>query len=203
MKRLLLFMILVCCVAGSGFSQYFTGGLALGVTAAQVDGDNWGGYKKIGITGGGYVAYNLNDRWAIQPEILFDQRGAYEADPEKVVGIYNLRINQITAPFFLNFWATGSNQDGGLYFQAGLSPEVVLSAHTKQGDTKFDETDDFNRFGVTWQIGVGYQFNERFGANFRSVHSLVPIDNAGSAFGRRDWHRCLNLTLRCNVIGVN
>ena len=80
MKTILPIIIFVLSIQIS-FGQYFKGGLFGGTVASQVHGDLLSGFQKFGITGGVFVDREINDRWAIQMELQYIQKGPARAVP--------------------------------------------------------------------------------------------------------------------------
>jgi len=56
MKNILFISLLVLITAVAN-SQNFEGGALVGLTASQIDGDNYRGYNKVGLQGGGWVRH--------------------------------------------------------------------------------------------------------------------------------------------------
>src|ERR1043165_9035546 len=55
----------------------FYGGLVVGANFAQVDGDNYAGYHRIGINAGGIVYTKFDEHLAASIEILYSQKGSH------------------------------------------------------------------------------------------------------------------------------
>ncbi|MCT4586550.1 MAG: PorT family protein [Carboxylicivirga sp.] len=71
-------------LATSLTAQEFRAGPLLGTSFSQVDGDNFVGYNKVGINLGGFVSRPINDKWTIQLDIAYMQKGSREAPkPDK------------------------------------------------------------------------------------------------------------------------
>ena len=74
MKRLII-IILILLIYQVGFSQTFGGGIFGGLSASQLEGDNWGGYNKAGLTFGIYTYTKLNKYVDAQLELKYVQKG--------------------------------------------------------------------------------------------------------------------------------
>src|SRR5690606_7644143 len=57
-------------------AQQFKGAVMLGFNAAQINGDDMAGYKKLGLTGGAKIIYDLGEKWFPSMEFLYSQRGS-------------------------------------------------------------------------------------------------------------------------------
>jgi len=74
MRRILTIFILFLAV--NGFSQTFKSGLLFGVSAAQVEGDGYGGYNKAGVILGGFTNTEFSKKISLQFEIAYIGKGA-------------------------------------------------------------------------------------------------------------------------------
>ncbi|MCL1851179.1 MAG: PorT family protein [Bacteroidetes bacterium] len=68
------------CLLPSASAQRFIGGVAVGMNATQVDGDEVFGYYKVGFNGGPYVKLMLDkkQRFSLTMELLYTQKGAQQ-----------------------------------------------------------------------------------------------------------------------------
>ena len=64
------------------FCQSFNGGLIVGPTFCQVDGDRYFGYHKLGFTAGGYANLPVSDHFALQMELKYTLMGAHSSAEE-------------------------------------------------------------------------------------------------------------------------
>ena len=54
-KSVLLVVVMVAGFSIKTSAQYFDGGIIGGLSASQIDGDSFAGYKKVGLLGGAWV----------------------------------------------------------------------------------------------------------------------------------------------------
>lgn len=200
MRTIFIFSLLALFVASNTLvAQNLSGGIALGANASQVDGDLVSGYSKVGLSLGGFVTYEFNDRLALQPEILFEQLGS----ATQGVGLL-LNTNHISVPILLQ--ATIPVDLGGgaqnVQLQAGPVIGVLLSAR----DQNRDLTASLSRTDLRAVAGVGYRFTDRWSLLVRwgySVLSFVPTNATLSqiiAPGRAGlFHHYFNLSLRLHL----
>ena len=102
-----LFIFITC----GAFAQSIRGGLILGINAAQVDGDNLGGFNKPGLNTGitaqmPFPKYNL----LLRMDLLFSQKGSAPylfSDPNDqtatAVTPYSLTLNYLEVPVVLDY----------------------------------------------------------------------------------------------------
>ncbi|PHN02126.1 porin family protein [Flavilitoribacter nigricans] len=83
----------------------FAAGLVAGINAAQIDGDTYAGYRKLGFQAGLQGMVLLGERFALSTEILLSQRGAQPSRKEKLEDFdnyINIRLTYIEIPILLN-----------------------------------------------------------------------------------------------------
>ena len=99
-------LLLVLC--STAFGQRFQGAIAMGGNLTQVDGDEVYGFKKVGFNVAAIAIMPIKKKWAISLEATFSQKGAYqkyprEANPDKSLPYYNLRLNYAEVPVLIHF----------------------------------------------------------------------------------------------------
>jgi len=122
----LLYCFLFFCFLPSASAQRFIGGIAAGINATQVDGDEIFGYNKVGFNGGPYVKLMLDERqrFSLTMELLYTQKGAQKRYPapngvriaigdtafidprypeENMKFFYNLRTDYLELPLLVHF----------------------------------------------------------------------------------------------------
>lgn len=153
MKRFIIFVILIFIVQLSK-SQIFKGEIILGGNVSQVDGDEVYGYRKMGFNTGLGVMYpfsfkkkNENKNWGLSMEILFNQKGSYQANytginycdtcpPEMPCDStikYKVKMQYVSIPIMLNYTdKTGWSIGLGLAYNrlAGLN-EIVNGIYSE------------------------------------------------------------------------
>ena len=84
MKRSLIIILIVLPAVLS--AQRFNGGVLIGLSASQVDGDTYAGFDKVGLQGGVFVNTKFNNAWGAQMELKYNAKGARkktnESSPE-------------------------------------------------------------------------------------------------------------------------
>lgn len=97
----------------------FYGGLIAGGNFTQIDGDNYAGYKKVGLNGGGIVYANMGGSVALSMEILFSQKGAHghleqtSTIQKFLIRNYDVNLNYVELPFQINYFDKRKSHFGG------------------------------------------------------------------------------------------
>lgn len=161
--------------------RLFYAGLIAGSNFAQVDGDNFAGYRKVGANIGGIGYVQLKKHAAISWEILFSQKGA-KSDMVKRGGgkdsvfitKYGINVNYAEVPVMFNYFDKRKS-----HFGAGISySRLVNSTETLETDPL--TAIDLNKYPFiknNFDLLAGAQLHLWKGLflNIRFQYSIVPI----------------------------
>ena len=154
-------------------AQEFVAGPLLGGSFSQVDGDSFKGYQKFGFQLGGFVYRKLTDRWDVQLEIKYAQKGSRKT-PNYDIGDYTdykIHLNYIQFPLLARY------NFEKFSLEAGLSIGNLLSETEEYEGLKIPEEDkvQFETMEYATLIGGNYYFNNKLWVNFRFSYSLNRI----------------------------
>ena len=150
MKNILCILALFVFLLSGVHAQNVGGGLSLAGIASQIDGDQWGGYKKIGYHIGGWAYYDFSDALALQVEILHSHRGSREL----VKGFGQISLNYLDFPVLLRV-RPFQNLSREVWAEAGPSIHYMLSAKTGFNQNKLDQSENYRRVSAEALIGAG------------------------------------------------
>jgi hypothetical protein len=166
----------------------FYGGIVAGVNYTQVDGDNFAGYRKVGLNTGLYVAAKLGEHIHSSLELLYSQRGARAGgnqlpklanDQSTVLTGYRIWLDYIEIPIIFNYSDAKFNQFGlgASYGQLFRSKETYRDQNGKvyEQDAKlypFRKSDVNIIANATGRVWKGLFFNMRL------QYSVFSIRNA-------------------------
>jgi hypothetical protein len=172
-------------------SRIFYAGLIAGANFAQVDGDNFAGYRKVGVNAGAIGYVQLRKHIAVSWEILYSQKGAvsdlYKTstdDSNILIKDYKIKLNYAEIPVMLNYFDKRRS-----HFGLGVSYSRLVNA------TETLETDPVTTVDLTKYPFRKNNFDAVAGAhlhlwkglflNVRFQYSLVPIrEISPSGFSR-------------------
>jgi len=130
-------------------------GIKLGLNMATVSGNDVpdGVEMKIGLSAGGFLVWSLNDAMAIQPELLFSQKGAgYDYSVET-----SLNANYLEIPVLFKWMpAMEGAVKPNLVIGPGLG--ILMSAEIDADGDTTDVKDDANTMDVGLILGVGADY---------------------------------------------
>lgn len=177
----------------------FYGGLLLGTNFAQVDGDAYAGYHKVGLNVGGIVYTRLSEHAAVSLEILFSQKGARgnqlkELSSGSVLSKYAINLNYAEIPVMFNYFDRRRSHFGaGFSYSQLVSANEVIEVSNNTSTTSLDASaypfrkNDFNVVaGGNLHLWKGLFLNARF------QYSLLTIrKNFYPGFGRAEQYNNL------------
>jgi opacity protein-like surface antigen len=154
--------------------------------------------QKLGFHAGVLVNIPLSKKFALQPEVLYNQLGAKSviSSSEVTTGATTVKtredvsstLNYISVPLMLQMRPTEK-----FYIEAGPEFSYFINGKDK-GQRTIESTtggvtttqtsstsedinkDDIKKFNVGLGLGLGYDFTHNFGINARYVNSLTNID---------------------------
>ncbi len=165
--------------------ERFRAGAMLGFNLSQLDGDNFSGYDKKGISGGLRVATVFNDRLDFMVEMLYTQTGSQfknngrPVDFSSKVKPVHIRLNYVEVPLLINYHFKQVEKRLFRYeFFAGVSVGRLIGTKITEDKsisgrmpTYADLEEDFNKNHLGVVFGLKYNFNNNFGMALR--HTLA------------------------------
>ncbi|HAR19468.1 MAG TPA: hypothetical protein DCR46_02340, partial [Cytophagales bacterium] len=142
--------------------------LIIGVLGAQIDGDKLAGYDKAGAVLGMGMELKLGEKFSIQPEVLYAQKGARSSNKSPYFGI--VRLSYIDLNGVLNFYLKDN-----IVLQGGIYYGLLFRAKADAGLGFVDALNLYNKTDLGYLAGVEYRFTPKTSANLRFGYSLANI----------------------------
>ena len=175
-----LIIIGLLCLPNLGFAQSkklpLQGGLLLGISGSQVDGDGLGGYNKPGLFVGGSIVGGLTDKYSLEFQINFARKGARSSNQEfEKTGLRTIiRYNYIEFPLNFRYHFSSNGCIG-----AGVAANVFVSGEIDPGDNLgfIDLTDkDMKRMDLSSQLLIEYKITDNLYLGGRMSYSIIPAN---------------------------
>lgn len=167
---LLVFMLL----AIFGFTQKFDGGIFLGPVVSQVDGDNYGGYNKVGGIVGAWVSRDFGNNWSGQFEIEWVHKGSRKLSRPSAgdYSVYYMKLAYIDFPIMATY-----SLHQKIKMRFGLIPAYLISYQEGDliGDFDSDITRPFKEVNLAAILGVNYQYNPKLSIELRQAMDIIPF----------------------------
>ena len=171
------FAILLFCgfLATSSNAQNFGGGIILGLSTSQVDGDNLGGFNKAGLLVGAFANTSISEFYAFQMEMTYIQKGSnnpkmndYE---HKNVGRPDISLSYIEVPLLLQY-----KQSEALEIEGGLLSAYLIDGYYNDlTGVMPNEINPFISYDVGLFLGLDYKYSDNISLNTRICNSVLPI----------------------------
>ena len=146
-----------------------SGNLGLVHSRIYGDSDSWSG--AWGAQGGvaAQLPFNCDFPLTAWTELNVSMQGA--SWEEEV-------LEGITRTWYLNIPLTARYPFGdGFYGEAGIQPGFLLSAKDKYDGGSYDVKDWFKTFDLGIPLGIGYDFKNNFGLNFRVIPGVINMNS--------------------------
>ena len=170
----LLTFLLFSQVYTSAQTQRFKAGFNVGLTAAQINGDDSAEFNKLGLTAGVRAYTVLTPKTDIIIEILFSQRGsrtAFGNNSNIPTQIINLNYIEVPIIYTIKDWYQEDEDYHKMHFQAGLSYGRLFN--TSFVDSPLAPTEPFLRENdFSWLAGITFHTNAHVGFYARYTRSI-------------------------------
>lgn len=170
---LVAFSLLLCA---AGFAQGFHLGIKGGTNIFKVDGKSFDQEFQFGYNLGGFAEINFNDKWGIQPEVMWNQTNYRtgeefgDLNPGGINGVKG-KLNYLSIPILLSFTPAKF-----LSLQAGPQFGILLDQHKsiyQNGQDAFKSGDFSMLAGAQLNFG-GLKVGGRYVAG---LYNINDVDN--------------------------
>lgn len=176
LSTLILFIFLTFTVQ----AQKFTGGIEGGINASEVSGDNLSGPSKFGLNGGIFTRFALDDKSALQFQLMYIQKGSKRNPSINNAFSYRFHLEYVelpvsyifSVPRFKNIKVLGNVQ-----YEAALS-YARLMRYKEEANERLvlpGEKEDYHINEANLILGFYYPLSDKIDFHFRASNSLTPI----------------------------
>lgn len=169
MKALYITTILLVLGISITKAQEFNGGIYVGMTASQLDGDTYKGFHKLGLLGGGYVNRFVNKKLALQLGLRYIEKGSREVSEDHSVN-YKCRLHYIEMPLTLRYFHYKK-----LDFEGGLSVGYLISQYEEIDGYEDPGAPEFNKMELAGIGGLNYALNEKLSVGTHFMYSILYV----------------------------
>jgi len=165
--------------------RVFYGGLVAGANFAQVDGDYFAGYYKIGANVGGIVYAQLKRHLAMSMEILYSQKGSKSDGPQPSLVVpntailnYGINNNYAEVPVMINYFDKRKSHFGvGVSYSRLVNSNEVLQVDSAGSirNINLNYKYPFQKNNLDFLVGVNLHLWKGLFLNVRFQYSMIPI----------------------------
>lgn len=169
-------------------AQQFDGGFFFGLSMSQVEGDNYSGYNKAGITGGGYILRNLNRDLDFRMELRFIQKGSFKGSTDIDPSYYKVSLDYIELPLLIQYKLSRK-----VLLAIGVSPDVLLYSkeEDESGPMPPELHPKFMRFSAGANFDASYALTGNIYLGARFTYSMLRVREHGGGVTyllNRGWY---------------
>ncbi len=172
------------------FSQDFYAGVNLGFTMSQVDGDSYGGFKKVAPSGGLFVRNTYGQNWGSSLGVFYKHKGSKAVKKENGIFylIYEISLDYIEIPVLATYKLDRISIpslleiefDDNVFVEFGIAYAHLLKASEDFGKGAFPtEGRHFKNYDISSVGGIFYKLNENWLLNLCLSYTifLFPVRN--------------------------
>ncbi len=199
-KQVLLPVLLILMIFAMrpAHAQRVLGGISVGANFCQVDGDQFYGFRKVGINFGPMVVlpFGKNKNWSVSMELLYSQKGSYHHGGTDSTN-YRLNLDYIDIPVMVHFTdkkiiSAGVGICYGQLINKSESQLYVVTPNT-----------DFLPYDLSVLGEVSLRVWNRFWINVRYQYSLLNLRTVtfvnpniqGDTWERNQYNNLISLRL--------
>lgn len=168
----------------SSRAQDFNAGMKAVLCASQVSGDMLSGFDKAGFGAGLFVRRAMGDRFAMQMEMQFVQKGSRKPLNKDDNTYYRMRLHYAEVPVLLQF-KPGSKW----IFEGGLAYGRLLFSLEDNELGEIQGTPPFKKYELSWIAGMSYPLGDKLSFNLRYNHSITPVRPFEGGINFNYWDR--------------
>lgn len=158
--------------------QNFYAGLVCGLNAAQVDGDNYGGYNQPGLLAGISIMRKDPAKFNYGFELSYSMKGSHKKTTEDDPAPFQLRYTYICLPVFADLKELGPHLKR-VHVRAGLSNNIKISSKVNFGNGW--EQNTLRPYELSGVLGIKYLINKKAGFWIRHENSILSVGSPGSS----------------------
>lgn len=172
----------VCCVVFVLMSstcvnaQRFAASAFVGLTMAQMQGDNLAGFEKAGVSTGVKVGYTFTDRVSLALELNYNQRGSKDGLFKSDSLINKTALQYFSLPLILEVkdWYIDAEDYYRISGHVGVDYSLLFNAES--GHVFFEGIEDrFRNNDIGLMFGASYYINRNLSATARYHRSLTKL----------------------------
>ena len=183
MKKLVLSALAVCALSGSAFAQQEVKfGPKAGVNFANLSNLD-DSEMKIGFHVGAVTEIKFNDKFSIQPELLYSAQGAKSSytflnqNIESTLSLDYVNIPIMAKYYIVDGFSVEAGPQVGFLVKAESEVEGGNMSGTTDVKDNFKSVDFGVNFGVAYDLPNGFFANARYNLGLAKVYEDVELSN--------------------------
>jgi opacity protein-like surface antigen len=168
MKKIIFVLLLIGLPLNAQTKSFgLKGGINLASMIASVDGSSESSDIKVGVHFGFFGEFKVSEKFAIQPEVLFNMQGANDSEQGQSGGF---KLNYISIPVMFKFYTSNKfSLELGPQFSFLTDSTVFLDQISASG------SEVFNSFDLNLGAGLNYEVSNKVFLNARYMFGITNI----------------------------
>jgi hypothetical protein len=165
--------------------KVFYGGIVAGANFAQIDGDYFAGYHKVGFNAGPIVYAQLAKHLALSLEILYSQKGSRSSigklspyNSGVYILKYGINVNYAEIPIMINYFDSRRSHFGaGFSYSRLVSSTETITVYSLRNikTIDFNSNYPFKKDAFDFIVGADLHLWKGLFLNVRFQYSLLPV----------------------------
>ena len=157
-------------------AQNFGGGIILGLSTSQVDGDDLGGFNKAGLLVGVFANKAISPSFSLQMEMTYIQKGSNNPKMNDADHLNYLK-EDISSSYFEMPLLLQYHQSEILKIEGGLLSAYLIDGNYNDlnGKMPIYTVNPFIKYDFGLFLGIDYTFSNKLSLNTRLSNSILSI----------------------------
>jgi len=164
-KILLVSTIVIFGLSNSMIAQNVDFGLKTGLNISNFTGGDVGKNSLFGFHVGGFAEFKLNEKFSLQPELLYSTQGT------EVENLVKIKVDYLAIPLLVKYYLSEK-----FSIEAGPQASFLVNDKAEFDDSSIPDADiDASSFDFGLNAGLGYNFNSNLFAQVRYNYGITTV----------------------------
>jgi len=164
-KFLLVSAILILGMSNSIIAQNVDFGVKTGLNISNFTGGDVDKNSLFGFHVGGFAEFKLNEKFSLQPELLYSTQGT------EVENLVKIKVDYLTIPLMVKYYLSEN-----FSIEAGPQASFLVNDKAEFDDSSIPDADiDASSFDFGLNVGVGYNFTSHLFAQVRYNYGITTV----------------------------
>ena len=169
-------------------------GVKVGMSNVNMTGGRVKSPWKIALIGGIWCQIKMSKNWTAQAEAIYVEKGTggFDKNHSSIIGAYRVSIMYLEFPVLFQYHRKNFTFEfgpglGALTYQY----EALPGAQTPNMTSDYP----FTSKEFSFNLGLGYNFNEKWYLGLRFTHSLLPVRKQIPYISKQVYNRVFSITI--------
>lgn len=165
MKKRILLSVIILGLSISMGAQNVKFGLKTGLNISSFTGGELGKNNLFGFHVGGFAEFKLNEKFSLQPELLYSTKGT------EVENLVKIKVDYLAIPLMVKYYLSEK-----FSIEAGPQASFLVNDKAEFDDGSIPDADiDASSFDFGLNAGLGYNFNSDLFTQVRYNYGITTV----------------------------